>query len=379
MGLAICRIFKGRAKLKPSGSSDTPKNWMSRELGFYLCFFATLMLTLFAMRIVTGPFVLALVLAYIFNPWIEALEKRGVPRWLVVGLAINLVLLAVTMIGWFLVPILIHQAEVLIQLAPVVGSYVQTKWLPGIYHALGSLLPQAGSEAVPKLSDIFQLNLDFVKDTVLQNVGHSTKFLLGWVMAALLAPAFAFFVMRDFRRIMFRLLIIVPPDMRNQVLRMSKRIDQTLRSVLRGQILVIGSLASLYSIAFFMCGLPAGILVGIVTGLVRVVPYMDLVVGGSVTFLIMASNAAPSSMYMAVLISFAVIQLLDGLVLTPRIMGSVSGLHPFLIILAVLCFGDWFGFYGVLAAIPLAAMGRVILQTAMLNYRSSDFYKNLDC
>ena len=349
---------------------------ISREVLFYAGFLATLTLILYAMRIVTGPFVLALVLAYVFNPWIETLEEKGVARWIVVGLAILFVIVIAALLGWFLLPVLIHQSELLIQLLPGVSDYIQTKWIPPLYHTFSFLLPSAGPEPLPKLSDIFQLNLDFIKENLFENLGHSTKFLLGWVLALVLAPAFAFFVMRDFRRLMFRLLVLVPPDLRHQVLRFSKRVDYTLRSVLRGQILVIASLMTLYSTAFFLCGLPAGILVGIVTGLVRIVPYMDLLVGGLTAFLIMASNAAPSSMYLAVLASFSAIQLFDGLVLTPRIMGSVSGLHPFLIILAVLCFGDWFGFYGVLSAIPLAAMGRIILEAILMRYRTSAFYKN---
>jgi predicted PurR-regulated permease PerM len=219
--------------------------------------------------------------------------------------------------------------------------------------------------------------LNTLRDNLFDNVGQSTKFLIGWVIALVLAPGFAFFVMRDFRRLMFRLLVLVPPDLRAPALRFSRSVDHTLRSVIRGQLVVILVLSLLYSTAFYFCGLPAGILVGLVTGLVRVVPYADLLVGGTLSFLIMASNQVSGSMYIAIVASFAIIQLLDGILLTPKIMGQVAGLHPFLIIIAVLCFGDWFGFYGVVSAIPLAAIGRVFLEAALIRYRASDFYRNV--
>ena len=81
-------------------------------------------------------------------------------------------------------------------------------------------------------------------------------------------------------------------------------------------------------------------------------------------------------MILGVVFSFLVIQMLDALLVTPRIMGQFSGLHPFLIILAVLCMADWFGFYGALLAIPLAAMARVTLMTLIRAYRRSSFFRN---
>ena len=145
--------------------------------------------------------------------------------------------------------------------------------------------------------------------------------------------------------------------------------------MVRGQLLVISLLSTLYAAAFAIAGLPGGVAVGVLTGIARIIPYLDIVVGGTLSFLIIIANNSPTSVIVGVLICFALIQLLDALLLTPKIMGQFSGLHPFIIIISVLCFGDWFGVYGVILAIPLAAFGRVALLHLLDAYRSSQFYR----
>lgn len=348
-----------------------------RSQVFFLSFFALIIFCVVALRIVIGPFVLALALAYVFNPFIEALERRGMHRSLIVVSAIIAAVLLFVVGFWFLVPVVFHQFELLVRMLPQVRDYIDTHWLPRLHHllreSLGSVLRDS---KVAQLSDILNLSVGKPSELLLNSIGNSTKFVASWAAASVLAPLFAFFVMRDFRRLMLKLLSLVPPDLRSVFLRFVHDVDHTLRAVLRGQILVISLLSTLYAVAFLLAGLPAGLVVGIITGLARLVPYLDLAVGGTLCFLILVTNAAPAATVVGVVIGFVLIQILDGLFLTPRIMGQFSGLHPFLIILSVLCFGDWFGFYGVLLAIPLAAVGRVALNTLLEAYKESRFFRN---
>lgn len=348
----------------------------SREMAFAIGFVVLIACMVTFLRIVIGPFILALVLAYVFNPWIEALERHGLRRSLVVGGAIVVAASVLALTFWFLVPTLFHQAELLFRMIPRIRDHIESNWIPPLHNALKEIVPLRSDGRLPQLNDFFDIEPERPAIAFIENLGHSTRFVFGWVIALILAPAFAFFVMRDFRRLMLRVLVLVPPDLRGQFLRFVRDVDHTLRAVLRGQILVITLLMSLYSTAFFLAGLPAGIVVGVVTGLARLVPYLDIVVGGSLSFLILVTNDSPASVVAGVLLGFVVIQLLDGLFLTPRIMGQFSGLHPFLIIIAVLCFGDWFGFYGVLLAIPLAAVARVTTLTLLEGYKRSQFYRN---
>lgn len=343
---------------------------------FFFGFFIVVACIVVFLRFVIGPFVLALILAYVFNPSIEALERRGVRRAGVVVSAIAIALVLFALAVWFVLPAIVAQAELLLKMLPEVKSYLETRWLPRL-HLFLDKVGMGGHGARPQLSDYFNFSPSDPRSFLsLSSLGESTKLLMSWAVAMILAPVFAFFVMRDFRRLLLRALNLVPPDLRGTFMRFTRDVDHTLRAVLRGQLLVISLLSVLYSTAFFMSGLPAGLVVGLVTGFARIVPYLDLVVGGSLCFLILVTNASATSVVVGVAASFLVIQFLDGLFLTPRIMGQFSGLHPFVIILSVLCFGDWFGFYGVLLAIPMAAVLRVALLNLVEAYRGSQFYRN---
>ncbi|MCA2958658.1 MAG: AI-2E family transporter [Silvanigrellales bacterium] len=348
----------------------------SREMAFAIGFVVLVVLVMVFLRIVIGPFILALVLAYVFNPWIEVLERRGIKRSLVVGGAIVLAASLLALTSWFLVPTIFHQAELLFRMMPRIREHVELNWIPPVHEAIKDVFPLRNDGRLPQITDFFDIHPERPAIAFMEKLGHSTRFIFGWIIALILAPAFAFFVMRDFRRLMLRVLVLVPPDLRGHFLRFVRDVDHTLRAVLRGQILVITLLMTLYSTAFFLAGLPAGIVVGVVTGLSRLVPYLDIVVGGTLSFLILVTNGSPPSVVLGVTLGFAAIQLLDGLFLTPRIMGQFSGLHPFVIVISVLCFGDWFGFYGVLLAIPLAAVARVTTLTLLEGYKRSQFYRN---
>jgi predicted PurR-regulated permease PerM len=181
--------------------------------------------------------------------------------------------------------------------------------------------------------------------------------------------------MRDFNKIHQKIISFIPIDVIPRFVDFFGEVDKKLRSVLCGQSLVILSLCCLYPFAFLIAGLPAAIAVGVLTGLARFIPYMDIVVGSFLCFFVLATNSVSQSLVLYVSLSFLIVQLLDGLFITPKIMGKFSGLHPSLVILSVLCFGDWFGFYGVLLAVPIAAVGKVSFDKVLKTYKESVFFK----
>jgi predicted PurR-regulated permease PerM len=162
--------------------------------------------------------------------------------------------------------------------------------------------------------------------------------------------------MRDFRRLVQKAVFLIPPDLRQNARIFTLQVDRTLRAVVRGQLLVISLLSTLYAAAFAIAGLPGGVAVGVLTGIARIIPYLDILVGSTLSFLIIIANNSPTSVIIGVLICFAIIQICDALLLTPKIM---------------------FGVYGVILAIPLASFGRVALLHLLEGYRNSQFYKGI--
>lgn len=182
--------------------------------------------------------------------------------------------------------------------------------------------------------------------------------------------------MRDLLKIYKLIFSLVPNQIRPVFSEFATEVDVKLTRVLRGQFLVIFILCLLYPTALLIAGLPAAIAVGVMIGLARFVPYMDTVVGISLCFFVLVTRSANNELIVAVSIAFLSVQFLDGLFITPRIMGKFSGLHPFFVILSVICFGNWFGFWGVLLAIPAAAILKVALTMMINTYRESDYFKD---
>ena len=348
-----------------------------RSLYFALFLLVFVVLCLLFLRIVIGPFLLAVVLAWLFNPAIEQLEKRGIQRPIVVVSVIAFLIAALSVAVWFVIPLISHQLEQIIKTLPRAQKHLETTTLPALKKTITEIF--GPSKQFDKLQGVFG-NYEFSPELILNTFSISriidnTRIVAGWALTFVLAPVFSFFLMKDFRILLRKTTHLIPPDLRNNVRIFALQVDRTLRAVVRVQLLVISLLSTLYAFAFATAGLPGGIAVGVLTGIARIIPYLDIIVGSTFSFLIIIANNSAASVTIGVLLGFAVIQLLDAFLLTPKIMGQFSGLHPFLIIISVLCFGDWFGFYGVILAIPLASFGRVALLHLIQSYRGSEFYR----
>lgn len=350
-----------------------------RTLSFAVALLTVSVICLFFLRIVIGPFLLAVVLAWLSNPTIEELERRGLRRTLVVVVVLLLIISGLSITVWYVFPLVSHQLEQVIKTLPRAKLHLEQTFIPNFKNFLtGFFGPSQQLDRLQNLLGTYELSPELLRQALsFSRIVDNTRILAGWALALILSPVFAFFLMRDFRRVLQKTTHVIPPDLRHNVRVFTLQVDRTLRAVVRGQLLVISLLSTLYATAFALAGLPGGVAVGVLTGLARIIPYLDIAVGSLLSFMIILANDSPTPVIVGVLISFACIQLLDALFLTPKIMGQYSGLHPFMIIISVLCFGDWFGVYGVILAIPLAAFGRVALLHLLSAYRNSNFYRGI--
>ena len=167
---------------------------------------------------------------------------------------------------------------------------------------------------------------------------------------------------------------IVPVDLIRPVGVFRRRINRALQSVITGQAMVAASLALLYVIGLTVVGLQSAVAIGVVAGLCRLVPYLDVVVGAALSVIVIVSDFHGWGQVAAVALVFLIVQVIDGMYITPRIIGEKIGLHPAVVILSVFAFADWFGFWGVLMVIPVIAVGKVVLTTVLPYYRASRAY-----
>ena len=153
-----------------------------------------------------------------------------------------------------------------------------------------------------------------------------------------------------------------------------KEMDAVLAGFVRGQLMVGLLMAGLYSIGLFFCGTPMSLFIGLLAGLANLVPYLGLVLGLLPAVILTFMQTQDWMLLFGVVGVFAVVQALEGIVITPRIVGEKIGLHPVAIMLAILLGAEFFGLVGVIISVPVVAALNVLFRHGLKEYKSSSFY-----
>lgn len=189
----------------------------------------------------------------------------------------------------------------------------------------------------------------------------------------------AIYLLKDYDHIVAACDDLVPHRYRKKTRRIMSNIDRQLRSFLRGQVTVCCCLGVMYAIGFLIAGAPFALLLALLGALGSFVPYLGLILTIGPAVILTMLHYGPVNWHVgAVLATFVIAQFLEGNFLTPRIVGSQVGLGPVWVILAIMVFGSTLGFAGLLLAVPIAAVLKVLLNEAMTNYRTSDFFSGID-
>jgi predicted PurR-regulated permease PerM len=214
---------------------------------------------------------------------------------------------------------------------------------------------------------------EVARGVVLQ-LGRSGQALLGWVSFILLVPVVTFYLLRDWDALVANLRGLLPRAVEPRVSAIAGEIDAVLAQFLRGQITVMLALALIYTVGLWLAGLDLAFSIGVVAGLVSFVPYLGVIVGVLLASLSAMLQFQDLVHLLAVFAVFGVGQLLEGMVLSPLLVGDRIGLHPVAVIFAVMAGGQLFGFFGVLLALPAAAAIVVLLRHSHARYKRSLLY-----
>lgn len=322
---------------------------------------------------VLTPFLTAAILAYIGNPLVERLMRWRLSRILAVVAVFLVLTLLVVLLVLVLLPKLERQFVVLAAQVPVLIDWLQQQALPWLQSRLGltqtldlgSLRTAAGEQWQSAGGLLTKL---------LASVSRSGLAVLGWLANLLLVPVVTFYLMRDWPVLLTRLHDLLPRRAEPEIVKLVRAVDEVLGAFFRGQLLVMLALGGIYTTGLWLVGLELALLIGMLAGLVSFVPYLGLIVGvvaASIAALLQFHELTP---LLYVLVVFGVAQLLEGMVLTPWLLGERIGLHPVAVIFAVLAGGQLFGFFGVLLALPVAAVVVVLLHHAHRRYLDSRLY-----
>jgi predicted PurR-regulated permease PerM len=180
--------------------------------------------------------------------------------------------------------------------------------------------------------------------------------------------------MRDWDTIVVYIRNMLPRDTEQTAIRLFTESDEVLSAFLRGQLLVMALLGVIYSVGLMIVGLELALLIGMLAGLASIVPYLGFIVGltaASIAVIIQYQELYPL-LYVAIV--FGIGQAMEGMVLTPLLVGDRIGLHPVAVIFAILAGGQLFGFTGILLALPVAAVVMVFVRYYHQRYILSDYY-----
>ncbi len=327
-------------------------------------------------RRVILPFIVAFALAYMLDPLVDKMEGWKISRTF--SVVVLLLLSFLSCLGGVLLifPLFKMQAENLTRNFPHYLEKIQD-WVRPILEEVAGL-DQA------KIQEIFDQGFTAFGELPLKIITGATTFL--WsslsglfnvvlvLVNLVIIPVAMFYLLRDFDEINAKLLNLIPPRLRDKTMDLVKEIDRVLSSFVRGQLMVALLMGVLYCIGLLICGTPMSLLIGMISGLANLIPYLGLAIGFIPAALLTYLHTQELLPILGVAAVFAVVQAIEGMVITPRIVGENIGLHPVAVIFAVLLGGELFGLIGIIIGVPAVAVINVLLKRGIANYQQSPFY-----
>ncbi|MFL5343366.1 MAG: AI-2E family transporter [Hyalangium sp.] len=319
------------------------------------------------------PVLLGLSGAYVFNPVVSFLERHKVSRtW---GTTIVFAGCTLALVGavLYLIPVFQDEAAKL----PDFFRRASTQIIPHVESLLGVSLPefvnQRTAELGAKASELLQSAGPTAARLAASFAGNTARF-VATLLGLAVVPVLGFFFLKDYPRLVGLVRELIPLRAVGLVSRRFSEVDDVLSAFVRGQLTVGSILSIIYSTGLSIAGIDMAIVIGVVAGFGNMVPYLGTTVGIMLALLgLMLSWQGPWQLAV-VAGTFLVAQLSEGLFITPRIVGEKVGLTPVTVIIAILAFGELFGFVGILLAVPVGAILKVVLRVVVLRYQKTSLY-----
>ena len=350
----------------------------ARRIDFYwaggvVASMALLFIAVSLMKGVAIPVFLALALAYVLNPLVTAIASRGIKRTFATVLVFGALSLLVYAIALYVIPLFSDQAGKLpaffkaasVQVVP----WVETNFNISVPDLVRERAEEIGSQASTLLSQNAP-----TAAKLLGSIATNTATLIFILLAVLVIPVLGFFFLADYPKLIALGRGLIPLRAVSLVSRRFSEADDVLSAFVRGQLTVGAILSVIYSVGLSIARIETAIVIGLIAGFGTLVPYVGPGIGICLALIGVALSWYGPWQIVVVAITFLGTAVLEGLVITPRVVGQKVGLPPVAIIIAVLAFAEVFGFVGVLLAVPLTAVLKVVLKVVITRYRRTRIY-----
>ena len=326
-------------------------------LALIILYFIWLLRPLFGLfysflKAVLAPFVIAVIISYVLNPIVTMLNARKVPRTIAVLLIYAVFLTSLTVILLNMIPMFIEQLGELGEHLPELTMHTQqimNKWdtsmLPqGVRMGMNNWFFQAEQRMAGAISGF------------LNNLGTT----IGVVFNAFIVPFLIFYMLKDFEAFERLLIRCLPKSHRKSIVGLLKEVDEALGNYVRGQLLVCVIIGILAYAGYMIIGMPYALLFASVVAICNIIPYLGPFLGAAPAALV--ATTISWKMVLFVVIVNALCQMLESNVISPQIVGRTLHMHPMMIIFAILVGGELGGIPGLILAVPLFAVLKVVVQ-----------------
>jgi predicted PurR-regulated permease PerM len=322
------------------------------------------------------PFLTAFILAYALRPVCLWLERHRLPRAAAAGIAMIIGLVVIFLILTLFVTLL--KTEI-----PLIKAQFPT-WIQNTQAWLGPKLTDFNinvdwgtlkSSATQKITTHLNDNSDALMSSTLETVLMSGSSVIAGFVNAVLILFVMFYLLIDWNHFFKLVRTIVPVRSQETIHHLAMHADGLLSQYLRGMLIVISIMSVFYSVGLSVIGIKGAAALGVFTALMIVIPYIGIALGFTLAALAALLQFGPGGAIIGVLVLYGLGQFIEGFFLTPRLVGERIGLHPVAVLFALLLFGKLFGFFGVLLALPISAVGLVLLQYGWTRYTQSLWYQ----
>ncbi len=349
------------------------------QQGLLLAFILLTAWFIYLLSPILMPFAFASMLAYLGDPLADKLEvlkikNHQLGRTPAVLVVFSLMLFIISMLLIILIPTLEFQISQLLHNLPAYSQWLNSSLIPVIEQHLGISLNLIEGDSIITVIKSHWQKAGQSALVLMGSVSHSGKVIIEWLMNLVLIPVITFYLLRDWDTLVVKIHHLLPRRASPTATKLAIETNAVLGEFIRGQFYVMIALGTIYSLGLWLTGLNLALLIGMMAGLVSFVPYLGAIIGIIVACLAAMLQFQDASALIPVCTVFIVGQSLEGMLLTPMLVGDKIGLHPVAVIFAVLAGGQLCGFLGVLLALPIASVLMVFLRHIHGIYQDSDFY-----
>ncbi len=321
-----------------------------------IAFTIIVLLFFYKVRTLLIPFLLAFIITYLFDPAVNYFEKKEVPRWLSI-LGIYVVIGGVIFIFcYYLFPVMYQEMQ---NLADDLPHYFKVVQNYSDYFAEKYNDTPIPAEVKDSLEASFvEIQNKFLN--IIRGIGNRIFSLFGYMVHLVLAPILAFYFLKDSDRIKKNMRKVIPVDYRAEIIGVIEEINKGVHGFIRGQVLDNVIDGALVAGGLYFLGMDYALLIGIMVAIINMIPFLGPIVGGIIASLL--SLLESPVLTLKVIILFLIVEQLDNSIINPKLVGDQTDLHPVFIIFALLVGADIAGILGMLLAVPVVIVVKVLLK-----------------